>query len=94
VKRSEAWRSLAKKLLTEKRIQTGLCRELGNLRYACKVSLKVIREMEEQLHAHVNDYRPSGDVWGGYVYATYGTHHEERAMACLWMALEAEENGQ
>ena len=99
--RAEAWGVIAAKLLNDGRVETGLCREVLKL---WDFNDRVISEatmdaMEAQVKAH-QDGKPGVDCTGrvtwnldrAFAYPM-GTHHEERAMAALWMAEEALEEG-
>ena len=92
-KRGDAWRTIGNKLLNEGRIEDGLCAEIGLLDYPGKA------ELASQLLAHRQDWSHAGhDHSDVYLYQTRmagsvgcGEFHEERAMGCYWMALEADE---
>lgn len=90
---AQAWRLIAKKLLDEGRVEEGICLEVSKL----NVNNTVAHDTYVKMFARLIDYRRShadltnAGAWAGtFVYAC-SHHHEARATACLWMALEAEE---
>lgn len=94
--RREAWTFIAKKLLRNGKIKSGLCLEIGWLEQ--RIAPWTQHRMELQLRDHIAAAQQSGFMTGAYIYTTFypyyvtgaGAFHEERALACLWMALEAE----
>ena len=99
-KRGDAWRAIGNKLLNAGRIESGLCAEIERR----GVPADARKAMSAQLLSHLRDWA-AGDLdrAGPYLYRTcragrwhiedvgYGKYHEERAMGCYWMALEADE---
>jgi hypothetical protein len=85
----EAWREIARRIVEGDWKKCGLCREAGALHENDKVTTAVFRSMSYRVRQHVA-YCDSA-VWG-WAYRM-GTEPEARALAALWLALEAEEEG-
>lgn len=91
MKESEAWLAIAERIEDGKWLQRGLCRETIELWLADKI----LYEMRSRMTARIREY--VGETVGhrepSWPFAfDPGTHAEERILAALWLALEAEES--
>ena len=105
-----AWRTIGDRLLNEGRIITGLCAEIDRLRGSIPgpwFDSHIAFRMEARLRVHRIAWSAgSPALSSAYVYKVLsmnlkevvdvgrGKYHEERAMACYWMALEADEDAE
>ena len=98
--RGDAWRAIGNKLLNEGRIESGLCFEVSDM----VRGLDLQGDMTDQLRLHRDDWwggcasrsqcflYETVDLEFGFPFEEgCGQFHEERAMGCYWMALEADE---
>lgn len=89
--RVQAWRRIARKLLNQGRCEAGLCHEVSVLGLRDVIEWGTYSTMKAQILEHIAELAKIGEVMDGYAYGAHGGRHEERAMAALWMAHEAEE---
>jgi hypothetical protein len=82
---AEAWREIARRIVEGEWVQCGLCRETWYLRIKGDVAISVWWRMHDHLKYHLNAF---GLDWA----YPAGTEPEARALAALWLALEAEED--
>jgi hypothetical protein len=85
----EAWREIARRIVEGKWNKYGLCGEAADLYVRLLVTGNMATAMCERVRPHV--LSTSGRQ-RGYAYPA-GTEPEARALAALWLALEAEEEG-
>ncbi len=84
---AEAWREIARRIVEGEWDQYGLCREVADL----QVQRRITGEKASAMHINVLSHLiQTSSRLHGYVYPE-GTEPEARALAALWMALEAEE---
>jgi hypothetical protein len=85
----EAWREIARRIVAGEWDAIGLCREVWKLRNQQSIAPKLALVMAFRAVEHVdlidNQSHP-------YAYHQ-GAEPEARALAALWLALEAEEEG-
>ena len=86
---AQAWREIARRIVDRQWSRLGLCREVWNLLRPAPLPRETARTMIARATRHVES---SGKDIGEYVYPE-GTEREARALAALWLALEAEEEG-
>ena len=89
--KAQAWRAIAKKLLNSRKVDEGLCAEVadqGDGTISKAMASKLYGDLVQYRIAHATLY---DTIWIGEFIWPQGTHHKERAMIALWMALEAEE---
>lgn len=91
---AEAFRAIAEKFITGKRTYPnyGICAELVGLRNAREIDHAIDCSARTRCYGYVGD--SMSYAYGTDLY-TFGAvkNNEARALACLWMALEAEEEG-
>jgi hypothetical protein len=80
----QAWREIARRIAEGKWRKLGLCAELCDLCDERLISCFMMCDMEDRINQHVRRH-------GGYWAYKPGTEPEARALAALWLALEAEE---
>jgi hypothetical protein len=85
----EAWREIARRIVEGEWSRFGLCREVAGLRVQRKIAEEKAYAMTVNVLNHLVE---TGSRQHGYVYPE-GTEPEARALAALWLALEAEEEG-
>lgn len=83
---AEAWREIARRIVEGEWHQYGLCRETWRLRHKRDITPSIWWAMHDHLKYHLNAF---GLDWA----YPEGTEPEARALAALWLALEAEEEG-
>jgi hypothetical protein len=81
---AQAWRRIARTIVEGKWAHSGLCDEVGTLRFNRQISGTV----EERMYERINSYIRGSKSWWAY---PDGEEADGRALAALWMALEAEE---
>jgi hypothetical protein len=81
---AEAWREIARRIVEGKWGGWGLCREVWSL---C-IELRITRSMWNKMAGRVEDHLDAAGLSWAY---PEGTEPEARALAALWLALEAEE---
>jgi hypothetical protein len=83
-----AWRKIARKIVTGKWAKEGLCCEVAVLRFNRQIS----DTMEGRMYDRIDSYIRGSGYWKfPYAYPK-GEEPEGRALAALWMVLEAEED--
>lgn len=88
---AEAWTEIARRILEGEWEERGICLEVYRLWTSNDVSDDIRSRMARRVDAHV-DLVNVGRVWqSDYAYDP-GCEPEARALACLWMALEAQED--
>ena len=85
----EAWREIARRIVEGEWSRLGLCREVANLQVQRRITEKKASAMAINVLSHLME---TSSRQHGYVYPE-GTEREARALAALWLALEAEEEG-
>ena len=85
---AEAWREIARRIVDGKWGQYGLCRETSRLHWDQLITDDMAFAMCERILPHLME---TSSRRHGYVYPE-GTEPEARALAALWLALEAEED--
>jgi hypothetical protein len=83
---AEAWREIARRIVAGEWAKEGLCREITELSFRGLVSWEVGTSMSHRIQFHI-DYISQFIMWA----YPRGEEPEGRALAALWMALEAEE---
>jgi hypothetical protein len=80
----EAWREIARRIVEDEWARCGLCREVWFLYMERGImrSIRMLKRVKDHLDA-------AGLIWA----YPEGTEREARALAALWLALEAEEEG-
>jgi hypothetical protein len=90
---AQAWRAIAEKLLTQGYVQWGLCKEVARITVRTEdehLYAPMTARLEAHLHSYPERYGAYNPGEGEWAFPR-GECHEERALAALWMALEAEE---
>ena len=85
----EAWREIARQIVEGEWSRLGLCREAVERKWKGDVTNATFIEMCKRACRHVLF---SSSRQNGHAYRA-GTEPEARALAALWLALEAEEEG-
>ena len=83
----EAWRYIARRIVERKWLKSGLCHEVWQLFDAERIEWRTWLTMKKRITRHLVVLGKNGD----YAYP-FGTEPEARALAALWLALEAEED--
>ena len=84
-----AWRKIARKIVEGEWSSLGLCYEIGKLRWSGgHISWRIDRKMWDRINEHLDGH---ACLWDHSAYPM-GEEPEGRALAALWMALEAEED--
>jgi len=81
---AEAWREIARRIVEGDWSRLGLCREVRFLHRVSAIAFSVHQSMAKRLTRHLI---ACGRIWA----YPEGTEPEARALAALWLALEAEE---
>jgi hypothetical protein len=80
---AEAWREIARRIVEGEWNHQGLCSEAWRLFFGGLITPSVSAMMRVRMRHYVGN-----NQWWAY---RQGTNREARALAALWMALEAEE---
>jgi hypothetical protein len=85
----EAWREIARRIVEGEWSRFGLCREVAGLQVQRKITEEKASAMAINVLSHLME---TSSRRHGYVYPE-GAEPDSRALAALWLALEAEEEG-
>ncbi len=86
---ARTWREIARRLAEgESRMEYGLCAEA--LDVSGDYDLFYVMSDRCEPHAQLSPDRVHGGIMGYFAFPQ-GTHREERILAALWLALEAED---
>jgi len=85
---AEAWREIARRIVDGEWSRLGLCNETVELKRKGDVTHATRMDMCIRAWRHALS---SSSRHNGHAYRA-GTNHEARALAALWLALEAEED--
>jgi hypothetical protein len=94
----QAWREIARRIAEGEWLGSGLCSEADNLEYGRLIPSRLGNRMYERAERHVALERLAGRAFVGDYGATYafppGKNADERVLAALFLALEAEDDEQ